>query len=198
MAAEPDTVAGVLRRQADSRGPHPLLVCDADRLSYAEAERRSAELARGLVALGAGKGTHIGLLHPNGSDFVVGMLAAARIGAVVVPFTTFATAPELRDQLVPQRCDDPAGHIVATAATTSASGWPRSADSVPLLRHVLIDGFQNPKPTRRCSRRWKPTSTDRIRWRSSTRRVRPRRRRVWCTPMPPCSRISRISTRSAD
>ena len=28
------------------------------------------------------------------------MLAAARIGAVVVPFTTFATAPEMRDQLV--------------------------------------------------------------------------------------------------
>ena len=100
MAAEPDTVAGILRRQADARGPHPLLVCDADRLSYADAERRSAELARGLVALGAGKGTHVGLLYPNGADFVVGMLAAARIGAVVVPFTTFATAPELRDQLV--------------------------------------------------------------------------------------------------
>ena len=72
----------------------------SDRLSYADADRRSAELARGLVALGAGKGTHIGLLHPNGADFVVGMLAAARIGAVVVPFTTFATAPELREQLV--------------------------------------------------------------------------------------------------
>ena len=41
----------------------------------------------------------MGLLYPNGSDFVVAMLAAARIGAVVVPFTTFATARELRQQL---------------------------------------------------------------------------------------------------
>jgi acyl-CoA synthetase (AMP-forming)/AMP-acid ligase II len=32
--------------------------------------------------------------------FVVGMLAAARIGAVVVPFSTFCTARELREQLV--------------------------------------------------------------------------------------------------
>jgi acyl-CoA synthetase (AMP-forming)/AMP-acid ligase II len=99
MAARSATIAGVLaeRRQ---RGDHALLVCDDDRISYADAEQRSARLARSLVALGAGKGTHIGLLYPNGSAFVVGMLAAARIGAVVVPFSTFSTAPELREQLV--------------------------------------------------------------------------------------------------
>src|ERR1700739_258287 len=94
------TVAGILRHQAQSRGDHPLLVCDAERISYAEADRRSAELARGLIAHGGGKGTHVGLLYPNGSDFVVGMLAAARIGAVVIPFSTFATAREMREQLV--------------------------------------------------------------------------------------------------
>ncbi len=94
------TVAKVLRRQAVSRGDHPLLVCDDDRISYAEADRRSAELARGLIALGSGKGTHVGLLYPNGIEFVVGMLAAARIGAVVIPFSTFVTAPEMREQLI--------------------------------------------------------------------------------------------------
>ena len=36
------TVADVLREQARRRGDHPLLVCDADRLTYAEADRRSA------------------------------------------------------------------------------------------------------------------------------------------------------------
>lgn len=100
MRADPVTVAATLRHQARARGDHPLLVCDGDRIGYAEADHRSAELARGLVALGAGKGTHVGLLHPNGTDFVVGMLAAARIGAVVVPFSTFVTARELREQLV--------------------------------------------------------------------------------------------------
>jgi acyl-CoA synthetase (AMP-forming)/AMP-acid ligase II len=94
------TVAEILRHQARSRENHPLLVCDADRISYAEADFRSAELARGLIALGAGKGTHVGLLYPNGTEFVVAMLAAARIGAVVIPFSTFVTAREMREQLL--------------------------------------------------------------------------------------------------
>ena len=87
-------------RKPASRGDHPLLICDSERVSYAEAERLSALLSRGLIGLGAGKGTHVGLLYPNGVAFVVGMLAAARIGAVVIPFSTFATARELREQLV--------------------------------------------------------------------------------------------------
>ena len=100
MRGDSLTVGAILRRQSRSRADHPLLVCDADRIAYGEADRRSAELARGLIALGAGKGTHVGLLYPNGAEFVVGMLAAARIGAVVIPFSTFATARELREQLV--------------------------------------------------------------------------------------------------
>jgi acyl-CoA synthetase (AMP-forming)/AMP-acid ligase II len=99
MSADRSTVATVITRQARVRGAHLLLVCDAERLSYAEAERRSALLARGLIALGVAKGTHVGLLFPNGAAFVVGMLAVARIGAVVVPFTTFATTRELGEQL---------------------------------------------------------------------------------------------------
>src|SRR5277367_6476848 len=100
MPGDSPTVAEVLRHQARARSDHPLLVCDDDRISYADAERRSAQLARGLIALGAGKGTHVGLLYPNGTEFVVGMLAAARVGGVVIPFSTFATAREMREQLV--------------------------------------------------------------------------------------------------
>ena len=100
MPSDALTVGRVLRQQARSRGQHPLLICDDERISYADADRRSASLARGLIALGAGKGTHIGLLYPNGTRWVVGMLAAARVGAVVVPFSTFATAPEIETQLV--------------------------------------------------------------------------------------------------
>ena len=121
-----DTVAEILRHQAQARGDHPLLVCDGDRISYAAADHRSAELGRGLIALGAGKGTHVGLLYPNGTDFVVGMLAAARIGAVVVPFSTFATARELREQLV-----DSDVEILLSAASF------RSHDYVQRLAEVL-------------------------------------------------------------
>ncbi len=139
MAGKSHTIGAVLRRQADTRGTHPLLVCDDDRLSYADAERRSAKLARGLIALGAGKGTHVGLLHPNGGEFVVAMLAAARIGAVVIPFTTFATAPELRHQLAHS---DTA--ILLAAATHRGNDFRERLSDIdrtatPLLSHVLID-----------------------------------------------------------
>jgi acyl-CoA synthetase (AMP-forming)/AMP-acid ligase II len=128
MPGDPFTVAQILRHQARSRGEHPLLVCDGDRISYAEADRRSAELARGLIARGGGKGTHVGLLYPNGTEFVVGMLAAARIGAVVIPFSTFVTAREMREQLV-----DGDVEILLTA------GSFRSHDYVHQLAQLLSD-----------------------------------------------------------
>jgi len=144
------TVAGILRRQAHSRGDHPLLVCDAERISYAEAGRRSAELARGLIAHGAGKGTHVGLLYPNGPEFVVGMLAAARIGAVVVPFSTFLTVRELREQLVDSdveillsassfRSHDYVDRMTQLVDAEFDSDQRLFATAVPQLRHVAIN-----------------------------------------------------------
>src|SRR4051812_40510483 len=93
------TVPAVLGEQAARRGDHPLLICDDDVLTYADADERSAELAGRLDGWGAGKGTHVGLLHPNGSAFVVAWVAAARIGAVTVPLSTFSTTAELRTLL---------------------------------------------------------------------------------------------------
>jgi acyl-CoA synthetase (AMP-forming)/AMP-acid ligase II len=149
------TVAGLVVARAHPRGDHPLLVCDAERLSYTEAERRSALVARGLIAMGVGKGTHVGLLYPNGADFVVGMLAAARIGAVVVPFTTFATSRELREQLADsdvavllttssyrshdyvRRCSEALG--IELGAGPSGISEPVFSSAAPQLRHVFFD-----------------------------------------------------------
>ncbi|MGZ4564020.1 MAG: class I adenylate-forming enzyme family protein [Mycobacterium sp.] len=128
MRGDAPTVLEVVTHQARSREDHPLLVCDGDRISYGEAEVRSAELARGLIAVGAGKGTHMGLLYPNGPEFVVAMLAAARIGAVVVPFSTFVTARELREQLL-----DSDVEILLSAASF------RAHDYVHRLEQLLSD-----------------------------------------------------------
>jgi acyl-CoA synthetase (AMP-forming)/AMP-acid ligase II len=84
-----------------------------------------------MSAHDAGKGTHVGLRYPNGVDFVVGMLAAARIGAVVVPISTLATAREIGEQLV-----DADVEIVLAAPVC------RSADSVDVrLMAALQDGL---------------------------------------------------------
>ncbi|CAJ1508900.1 class I adenylate-forming enzyme family protein [[Mycobacterium] holstebronense] len=146
-----ETLPQILRTQARSRGTHPLLICDTERISYADAEQRSAVLARRLVALGAGKGSHIGLLYPNGPAFVVGMLAAVRIGAVVVPFPTLSTAPELRDQLAHSdvrillaaesyRSHDYRARLTEVLGDVDIDGAATLFSvHAPQLRHVLFD-----------------------------------------------------------
>ena len=95
----PTTVSRVLRARVAERPDADYVVCDDDRLTYADAERRSRVLARGLLAAGAGRGSRIGLLYPTGLDFVVAWLATVRIGAIAVPISTFSTPIELRDLL---------------------------------------------------------------------------------------------------
>jgi acyl-CoA synthetase (AMP-forming)/AMP-acid ligase II len=134
-----NTVADVLREQVQNRGEHPLLICDSDRLTYAEAHQRSTKLACGLITLGAGKGTHVGVLYPNGPDFIVAMLAAARVGAVVIPFSTFGTAPELATQLAQADVEI----MLATASYRGHDYRARLAQidraDIPLLRQTFFD-----------------------------------------------------------
>lgn len=90
------TAGELVRRAASVHGDRDLIVADGQRLSFAELDARSAHLARGLVAAGVGKGTRIGLLAPNGPEWVIGCFAAARIGAVVVLLNTYYRDRELR------------------------------------------------------------------------------------------------------
>lgn len=132
----PLTIPALLRARAASFGASVLLACDDDILTYEAAERRSAVLARGLLALGAGKGTHVGILHPNGSAFVIAWLAAARIGAVSVPLSTFSTSAELRVLL--RNAD--------VALLLSASAY-RARDYATVLRDAAADlDFRVPPP----------------------------------------------------
>ena len=67
----------------------------AETLSYRELDARSAAMAAAFVAMGAGKGTRIALLAPDGILWATTFLAATRIGALLVAVSTLATAPEL-------------------------------------------------------------------------------------------------------
>jgi acyl-CoA synthetase (AMP-forming)/AMP-acid ligase II len=89
------TVPAWFRALAERHGPRELLVQGGERLRFADAEARSARLARALVAQGFGKGTRVGILLPNGPDWVVAWLASARIGAIAVPINTFFQTREL-------------------------------------------------------------------------------------------------------
>ncbi len=121
-------------------------------VSYRQAERESAELARGLLAAGIGKGTRVGLLMPNGPDWLLAWLAAARIGALVVPINTFYQTRELgwilrhadvhtlllRDRFLSH---DYLERLEACAPELAGqSGEPLYAASLPQLRAVRVWG----------------------------------------------------------
>lgn len=93
--AYPPTVPHFLADCVQRFGERPLILLDERRIDYREADAESARLARGLLARGIGKGSRVAVLMPNGPDWVVAWLAAARIGAVVVPINTFYKPREL-------------------------------------------------------------------------------------------------------
>lgn len=89
------TVPALLARAADDFGEHTYLITPTERLTYREAEQRSARIARWLLAEGVGKGTRVGLFLPNGVDWIVWWLAVSRIGALAVPLSTLYTPAEI-------------------------------------------------------------------------------------------------------
>jgi acyl-CoA synthetase (AMP-forming)/AMP-acid ligase II len=63
-------------------------------LSYRALERQARDLARGLLAMGIGKGTRVAVLMANRPEWVVASFAVGLVGGVLIPVNTFATPDE--------------------------------------------------------------------------------------------------------
>jgi acetyl-CoA synthetase len=93
-----------LARNADSRDRAALWIVDAasnreTKLSFAALSRRSNQVANLLRAQGLTRGDHLLLLLGNVVPLWETMLAAIKLGVVVIPATTLLTPDELRDRL---------------------------------------------------------------------------------------------------
>ena len=93
-----------LARNADSRDRTALWIVDAGsdrqtKLSFAALSRRSNQVANFVRAQGLKRGDHLLLLLGNVVPLWETMLAAMKLGLVVIPATTLLTAEELRDRL---------------------------------------------------------------------------------------------------
>lgn len=95
MTPTPPTIPALLQHSVREFGERTYVVTPTDRLTYAEADRRSALVARWMLAAGIGKGSRVGLFFANGTDWIVWWLAASRIGALAVPLSTLYTPAEL-------------------------------------------------------------------------------------------------------
>jgi acyl-CoA synthetase (AMP-forming)/AMP-acid ligase II len=151
------TVPELLAAASTRFGDRECVVTPSSRLSYTELDEHSARLAASLVAAGAGKGTRVGLLFPNGTDWVIAWAAAARIGAITVPVNTFYRGPELARFLrhadvqvllgVPQflRHDYIAGLEAAAPELAEHGPAPLYLPSLPQLRRVALTGGRPPR-----------------------------------------------------
>ena len=89
------TVPALLAQAVERFGNREYIVSATERLTFREADERSALLARRLVDAGAGKGTRIGIVLPSGVDFTLAFLAATRIGSVAMLFSSTYKPAEL-------------------------------------------------------------------------------------------------------
>lgn len=93
-----------LAADADSKDRPALWIVDAaqdkqTKLSFAALSKRSNQVANFLRAQGLERGDHLLLLLGNVVPLWETMLAAMKLGVVVIPATTLLTADELRDRL---------------------------------------------------------------------------------------------------
>ena len=93
--APPSTLPALLARITATRAGHDAIATMTETVDYAGLDRRAAGFARALLALGAGKGTHVALLAPDGIFWMSAFLGALRIGAVVTLVSTLSTPREL-------------------------------------------------------------------------------------------------------
>jgi fatty-acyl-CoA synthase len=92
-----ETLGQVLERQV-SHYPGKEFIVFPDRnlrFTYAEFYQRVNNLARGLLAIGIGKGDHIGIWATNVPDWLTYLFAASKIGAVTVTVNTAYRTHEL-------------------------------------------------------------------------------------------------------
>ncbi len=122
---------------------------DGSRLSYAELDRRSDEVAAGMVATGLGPGDVVLLRLPSDSAYVVAYAAAAKVGAITAGVNPRLAEPEqqavaavaggaltlssadeveaLRRSATVAPLDDDAERPVALVFTSGTTGQPKGA-----------------------------------------------------------------------
>jgi fatty-acyl-CoA synthase len=158
-AVEGRTVSAVLRATANRFPDRDALVFPGLglRWSWRELDRRVDAAASGLIGMGVGRGSHIGIWSMNAPEWVVVQFAAARVAAVLVNVNPAYRLHELEEALraadvetlvvgSPYKGSDFVGMVGELCPEVSASGtreW--AAARLPRLKRlVALDARPGP------------------------------------------------------
>jgi fatty-acyl-CoA synthase len=136
MWIEVTTIGDLVDREA-SRSAREAVVFPDARVTYPQLAARSDDAARALAGLGVGAGDKVGILMPNRLEFVLALIGAAKLGAVVVPVNGRFKAHEL-------------SHVLAHAdirVLLTCSGTGGGTD-FPALMAEVFPGLGDQDPAR--------------------------------------------------
>jgi acyl-CoA synthetase (AMP-forming)/AMP-acid ligase II len=137
------TVGGAVRANLSAVPERLAIAADGDRMTWGELGDAVGRAAAHLRARGLGRGDHLAILLPNGTDWAIWALASSLRGVTIVPANTKLRPDELRYQLVQSRAaalvvpGEPGRELMDVAETAGQSGDDLEA---PALRHVIAVG----------------------------------------------------------
>jgi len=111
------------------------------RWTYADLLARTRAIAKGLVAAGMQPGDTVGIVMGNRPEAMAGVFAAAMVGGVAVPISTFSPPPELAQMLATAEVS-----VVLTQPRLLARRFGddltalQAGSEVPTLRQVAVLG----------------------------------------------------------
>jgi crotonobetaine/carnitine-CoA ligase len=129
-----NVITNLLDARVNEDGERPFVWCEGERLTFADMQARSDQVAAGLDQIGVRQGDRVALLTPNRVEMLELYFAVARIGATQVPLNAFLKGEFLRYQL-----DD----AQATTLVTDEAGYravlPLLSDLPDLVRLIVLD-----------------------------------------------------------
>lgn len=155
------TVGGLLDQMAERYPCNDALVYVERELrySYREFNQICRQVAKGLLAMGIGKGDHVSIWANNVPEWVILQFATAKIGAILVTINTSYRSAEL-DYILKQS-DSKALFLVKSFKDTDymatlydvapelrgAPPGKLECDNLPFLKHVVYIGEETPEGT---------------------------------------------------
>jgi fatty-acyl-CoA synthase len=93
------TLARTFAARAEEHPERTLIVAGGRSLTYGQVDARASALAAALAELGIEAGDRVAIVMPNWPEWIITLLAAAKLGATVVPINSRLSYHELKYQL---------------------------------------------------------------------------------------------------